>query len=331
MSVVFAYRSTRTKAWFSNSGGEMGAAYNKNGSTVAPFIADNTDPGVFGGKVLRLGDQGVMCGPIWPGFQNTPDTGPFAVLMRIVPYWTGAPVSQDLIAMGMGTQASNCPALINLLMLSNGSFRLRWDQNGDGNATSTTTGAGAFTGFVAGVPVDIMLSWDNEVAGSTVFWSVDGVLVGQSSAPNFFLTGMQKARGCISMGVATTSAQNHYDINEIVIFDHNENPVYSPRTDFWPIAEFDGTENTDPGVANVRDAVLYKIDGTPLTGTLSFPAVEDIRDGVSGGTLEVPDEADVREGTAYDGGRLGTLDLVRESVTVEVAEDEVVIVNVEEI
>jgi hypothetical protein len=85
MAVTWAYRGTQTKAWYSTGGSAMGAAY-FIGSTVAPHIASNVTSGVFGSSVLQLGNQGVMCSPIWPGFSSTPNTGAIAILMRIVPY-----------------------------------------------------------------------------------------------------------------------------------------------------------------------------------------------------------------------------------------------------
>ncbi len=118
---------------------------------------------------------------------------------------------------------------------------------------------------------------------------------------------------------------------------------------------YDGSDRwTDPGDTNVRLATAYKANSTSNNktgslvvpsagdvrdgiavdaglGTLVFPDVADIRDGVSGGTLEVPVEANVREGSVYDGGRIGTLTLIRELVTVQVVEDEVVTVTAEEI
>ncbi len=66
------------------------------------------------------------------------------------------------------------------------------------------------------------------------------------------------------------------------------------------------TVSTDPGIANVRLATGYNINGSALTGTLNLPAVSDVRLAVTfdnatkTGTARIPAIANVKNGYAYD-------------------------------
>lgn len=76
---------------------------------------------------------------------------------------------------------------------------------------------------------------------------------------------------------------------------------------------------TDPAEANVRFGISYKANSTTnnKTGTLNLPAEADVRDGTTydagtkTGTLDLPDEADVALGIVFDNGtKTGTADII---------------------
>ncbi len=282
MGVIAAYRSTQTDLWYNAGGGKaMGQA--RIAATAAIVVtAVTSEVGVFGGSYLAKASASVTRAPLWPGLANTPSGSAFAVLMRIIPRFSGTPPTFDLLTMSACNP--NPGGLIDLIVLATGAFRMRY-ADGDGNISPTSVSTAAtYVSYVSGTALDIMYSWDGTVNAGSFKVSVNGVEIGTGNPPAAFFTGLQSLRAGIMSGVGAASSLANFDINEIVIFDNAQNHVYATRTDFWPISQFDGSANTDVGVSNVLSTASYVYQGVTKTGTVGAstnPGIGNVAAGIS--------------------------------------------------
>lgn len=283
MGVLCAYRSTQTGLWVNNAG-QPGVMAQIKAAGTSPIVisAVSGEIGVFGGSYLNKANPSVAKSPMWPGFQNCPDgTTAFAILVRIIPRWTGSPGSIDLLAM----QASNPNrgALLDFVALSNGTFRFTYiDADGQTGASSITT-TNTYTGYVSGTAVDLMFSWDGTTNAGSAQFSVNGTLLQALTPGNPAFNISQLVRTGIVMGNNANAAIMNADINEFVLFNNAQSPTYSVRTGFWPVSAFDASANIDPGVGHVGLGVAYEIAGVPLVGTVgpsTDPGVGNVANGV---------------------------------------------------
>lgn len=268
MGVISAYRSSQTNLWY-NSAGQPGVMTQIRAAATTPLALASvtSEVGVFGTTYLDKASPSVARSPQWPGFQNCPGSGgPFAILCRIIPRWSGAPASFDMLNM----QASNANrgGLFDFVVLSSGAFRLAYiDADGQTGSTSVTS-TSFYTGYVAGTAVDLMVSWDGTTNANSLSWGVNGVLL-QSQTPGVAAYNIsQLIRTGIIMGNGANAALANFDINEFVIFNNAQSVVYTTRVGFWPVSAFDASSYTDPGIANVLSGVNYTQAGVAETGTL---------------------------------------------------------------
>lgn len=300
--------------------------------------------GTFGGTYLNM-----AAGPwiIFPGADNAPiGATAISVLWRLVPISSGAPSgNKPLLCLGSSGNF-NDNQYGGLLWGVNSSGKMYTIGGTRANGTNYFspgfyTLTNAFT-FVANQPTDIWFTWDGttNANGVKVYQAQNGnapTLLEQFTA-NVAMEAMSREQitEILIRDFWNNSNNNAFHINEICIWDSVEDPTsYGARSDFITAPEYEGYNYTSLAAGNVRNGTAYGPGPGSLTGTLTTPALSDVRagtdvDGSPGtlvvpdaadvregtdvddtqGTLVVPDEGDVRNGTVFDNGSVGTLDNV---------------------
>lgn len=268
-SVIFAVRGTQLDAWYSTGMAKHYGLNADNGTSSPPVVTSLGDPSVFGGQAIDLAGTGH--GIYYSGQGNSPpDSGGWAILMRIVPKWTGNPVS-SVALMQMGS--SN---YYNMTWSINTSGKLVVSSTVPWGSTMISFTSSSALSFTTGVATDIMMSTDGTNTSGHVQFGQDGVSIGTATATNANgqNTNPQIVYPAMAFGFATGvgNGNNHY-LNELVIFNNNQSVTYSARSGFWSLSTFNGTQCTDPGGSNVlSSAGNYYINGTSITPTLSPPS-----------------------------------------------------------
>lgn len=339
MSAIFAVRGTALNAYYARFADTCGLM--SSGATGgAPVVTSSVDPNVFGGSyIAKANGTGLMRALHYPGYANTPPTGAFSMLFRIIPRWTGAPsIHQTLIALG-GYSGSGLNKL-ELSLPTSGALTFRQTNDNNSNATLNTT-ASTYNGWVSGTPADIMVVWTGTTASGGLRWSINGVEIGTATVASAFTVNIGLRSG-ITVGAGVDSNHSNWDLNELVIFDSVESHTYTARTDFYsvpntigyPVAAtvktgvtlpvtgsytdsvgtYDGSDRwSDPGESNVVEGVSYKANSTSnnKTGTVGAsvdPLVANVKLGtnytINGsakvGTLYAPPTAVTRNWAPSD-------------------------------
>lgn len=312
MAVTFIVRGTQTDAWYSNSGKTHGDFLSSGGTAAAVTNV----AGAFGGQAIDMWDATPRSRSLcWPGQKNWTQNLAFAVLIRIIPQFTGFPPDNENL-LAISDQRGNQNAGISIRWNSAGTLNIVANANQAQSliaATTTSTISG-----VNGTAMDIMVSWDGVTKANGVQVGVDGVLLQQLTAAQnyaaFNPTRSWQLTNSISCGFGGVSPSgfSKWYLNEIVLFDNAQTVVYTARTGYWPLSAFDALAATDPGIANVRSATAYQIAGVSLTGTAAIPVANNVRSGVATdattGNIVIPTAAQVEHGIAFEssGGQTGT-------------------------
>jgi hypothetical protein len=223
--------------------------------------------------------------------------------MRIVPQWSGNPTAGQGLFM-VSSDGFLKANHFEWFILTTGRFQFfMTDRFG---ATLLNAVTSNVVTFVAGTPMDLMVSWDGTSGAGKFKISINGVEL-ETITMGTARTADANAIGAITIGNSPNGPRSNFKLNELVVFDNAENHVYATRTDFYTVAAFDGENNTDPGQANVRLATGYVIAGVAKTGALVAPALSDTKIGVAGdggtGTYDGSDRwtspaaGDLRNGT----------------------------------
>lgn len=271
MAVVFAVRGDSFDARYSSSGKTPGLI-----APIAaniPVIAASAISGVIGGSVLDF-DKSIALASRYAeyvGRNNTP-TKAFSVLIRLA--YGSAPGLFGIWSFGSGVQG-----LFNRVMLYNNGTTLNFRYY-DYAQTLQINLSGSWTATLDTI-YDIFVSWDGTTAANAAKVYVDNVLIVQGTASAARPTDDRNKIisievGCTSFDVASTRIK----VNEFVIWDTVESSGSvtlsdsssgalngASRTLFVNAASFDGTSNSDPGIANVKTGTAYTIAGSALTGT----------------------------------------------------------------
>lgn len=178
---------------------------------------------------------------------------------------------------------------------------------------------------------DFVLTWDGTTTANAIkFWynaSNLGNATGSVAWANPQDPTLSKYINIGSVNGGVTSAFMY--VNEMVIWNYVINPTSvalvsgigslngSSRTSFVDVTSFSGTTSTDPGIANVRNATAYTINGVALTGNVVVPTVSQVKTGVTYDTLSSltgtydgsdrwsdPGVSNVRLSTAYQANSL---------------------------
>lgn len=301
MAVIFQVRGTSLTAYYAR----FAASYGLTGTGTAVALVSDNSAGIFGGSYIDMNSPSVVRGIGYPGFTNTPSGQTFAILMRVIPRYTGNPASNNTYFCWGGITGSLVNS-VEISHLTTGKLRLRYTNNAQTAFSVDTTISFA---PVSGTPVDLMLSWDGSTTANAIKWSVDGVELETRTAGTALPTADQNLRTHISIGAGPTSAISDFELNELVIFDTAESHTYTARTDFYTATNFEGMASaaqvktgevvayttgtrtgtydgsdryTDPGVSLVLSPTAYKFNSTTnnRTGTLIAPTAADIADAV---------------------------------------------------
>lgn len=293
MGVTFALRGTSLTAHRALERAEYIARVRASESDPFPAVISNSDSGVFGESVIDMYSAGARALLSYLGRSNI-SSGALTILLRIVPLYSGSP-SSNLSFFYSGSGIITIWS-IQIQHLTTGALRIIFREFA-GVAVADISVNWSPT---ANQAYDIMISWDGSTDANAIKVSIEGeeVLTGTSTKERTI--GEDRVHSEICFGQTSTgfTAPSEYYVNELVLFDTAENHVYTPRTDFYDCVAFDGAQNSDPGVANVRENTTYYASGVLKTGTLHIYTNTD------------PGVANVREGTAYtynDSEKVGTL------------------------
>lgn len=277
-AVIFSLRGDSLTPRYA-AGGKSYTLFLEGGSLASPPLPVTcTDPTCFGGWAIEVGSASNYRQILYPAKGNwVRNTKVFSLRVRAAPFATGTPASDvSPVRIGQLNQATTY-----------GGARLVWQDNNllriqaqpKQSVTDLFLDTSVSLSLTSGVFKDYMLVSN----GTNWYMSIDGVqvatgTVGNSADANYDLD--WNTAGHIILGQYPFRGW----INELTIWDTAESHVYTPRTEWLSVADFDGTSYSDPGVANVRSGTSYTQAGVSLTGTASIPAASDVKTGVAVGS-----------------------------------------------
>jgi len=277
-----------------------------------PAVVNSVIPGIGGDDTIDLAGTSTAGRPIaYPGGANIPQTGEISVLMRL--YFIVTNVTQGIFKMGIGGRA---PIFgWNIYMTSSNQLRFYYyDKSGSADAMFSPAPA-----VTTGQWVDIIWKYPKTAGLPQEFWS-DGVKITNQLAAK--TTDPADVAASLSayffmLGYISESYDNgRFHIGEIAVWDELIDPTNvalvggngslngPSRTAYLDSIALDGSNNTWPTYAQVRDTITFYEAGVLRTGSLVIPAVGDVRDGTSygassTGTLELPTSAQVQVGIGF--------------------------------
>lgn len=265
MAVVFALRGTSLNAHYSGYG-KTPATFTNDGRG-APAVV----PGLSFGSSdisMTLASGTARRGLIYPGVSNWTNNDAFAVLIRVMPGYTGAPAQNRGLWQANGGNISvgfgNCALYHTTAETLN-----LWVSRGSDGLDCFSAATTATWSVVASTYYDVMVSWNGTIASSSIKFSVDGVELETRHPLRARAGSNNKLTPSIMLGGHYGQPGCNASVNEFVVWDTAEAHVYAARTDFISVPAFDGLSNSDPGISNVLNGVTYTINGSSLTGTMA--------------------------------------------------------------
>lgn len=309
MGAIFALRGDSLDARYSKSG-KTPSIYRSSG-LVDPAILIDNGAGIFGSRLIDFSNNTALKSLAFPARQNWSRNAALAVLMRIVPGWTGAPTASQGLFM---KSADGFLKADHLEWFVTTAGRFQFFMTDRFGATILNAVSANVINFVAGTPIDMMISWDGLGGAGKFKISINGVeletitMAARTADPN--------AIGSISIGNSPNGARSNFKLNELVVFDNAEAHVYAARTDFYAVAALDGEAFTDLADTSVKHSTAYVAAGVAKTGnyrgadlwsTVPIDRVDTgyayTADGVPlVGNSDDPNPADVKIGVVYDNG-----------------------------
>ena len=242
MSMRYQLRSTSLDAHFAMYG-KYTYGYNNLGLTDFPAIQNNAASGVFGGKVINMVPTSVVKGLSFPGNLNlgaVDNNGALSVRIRLVPTQTLSPFTGYGILATTGTIGLHGFGFRMGIGLT-GLFYIQL-ADAAGNVT-TFTGTNAVNSTVD-VPFDAMITWSGALGTGVVKCSINGVehdTINVTTPSGVACTNrkvLQLNASCTGVIPAGPTALKA-NLNDLTIWDTQENHVYTPRTDFDNIPAYD--------------------------------------------------------------------------------------------
>jgi hypothetical protein len=320
MSIIHAVRSDNSSfnarySWGGKTPGQILQA-----SAVGPALYES-DAGAIGGNRINMDRSAAIARNMyWNSMLIQPQS-----TSRAISVLARVKLGANGVALGIWTRDGN---LMNwganrLTLWVNASNQWQCfaaNENGQTAINSVTFGTQnvGTTNYV-----DVLFTWDGTTTANAVKLYIDGVLLGSATA-TAALNSTFDWRVCGMLGMGGNSSANNCRMhwNEFVVLD---TAIADPtavaltsgtgslngvsRTAFMDVASFDGLSSTDPGIANVRNATAYVINGVDKTGSLVVPSLANTKTGVAGdggvGTYDGSDRwsdplvANVRLGTTY--------------------------------
>lgn len=312
MAVLFAVRGSAYNARYS-TGYNYGTPFNSGQISIS--AGDIT-------SIIDLSNTAVVKYVSWSGVKNMPNARTHSVLVRFAPTYTGAPAAtRAILEINSGASASGAFIIISHATAT-GNLTVTARNQAGASAYSTSFGAWSPT---SGTYYDLVWQWDGTTTANAGKVYIDNSLLGQATASVALDTNWDNTYWkSIAVGAASGLTTSALKLSELVVFDSlisagnvtltsgSGTLSGASRTAFVDAAAFDGSSNTDPGIANVRLSTGYTIAGAALTGTAAIPTAANVRSGTATdattGSLAVPAASSVRSGTATD-NTTGTLDL----------------------
>ncbi len=311
--IVFALRGTQSNAWYSRGGAVPGLI---GVGAPAPAVTPDAGSGIFGGSVLSVARASGTRNLVYNGRNNWSENISFSLLIRFVPRFSGNPTQYQYLFSGIAGDAINRNAP-QVYLSPTGQLGFYF-VNSQGALVFNYVSTNPLT-FVSGTPIDVMFAWDGTTNANSFKVSVNGILVDQVTPGAVGLADNTLVQALMVGGVYGGQTCD-VDINELLIWNDAQSVVYSPRTNFNPIASFDGLL---PAINDVRQGVQF--DAGTKTGLLDLPSVAAVKNGVTydngtkTGTLVStdPGPVNVRKGTPYtieSQAKVGALDIPNPSI-----------------
>lgn len=294
-------------------------AYHAKGDKTGFYTgagSNTSKAGALWGRVYNLGNgTHQQAGIGWSGGKNFP-TGDFSVLIRIRPFWSGAP--GETMALFALCGPGHYPFYYGLALQINSDGNLKYTYGSATTASEENTTVGDISSYLTNdTPADILVTVKRGQESNGIKFYCNGNLIAQFFSKDW--SGMsQMAIGNMHLGVAGIYSNNtNISVEEFAIFDSIEAhaPYSGPsRTTPLSVSALDGL--TWPAEADVEEGTLWNQYGVQKTGTLEIPASStdpgesNVKHGV-----DYTFEGDAKEGT-YRGADLWT-DPLEENVLLD--------------
>jgi hypothetical protein len=272
MATNFVLRSDSLNAYRNVGATTTGTPIVGAGATT-PVVEASAAGDVFGGQLINMHHATIARALSYRIDGSAFANNKVCFLVRFVPQWTGTNSGSTdsagngrcpLVEFSGGATASPFD-LVSATLLSEGSFHLVI-QNKDGQNAVVHSTTAKFSA-VSGTAVEFMVSWDGSTTAGAVKISKNGVLWETATAARAadFSAGRMST---LIVGMSAYANVSPLKINEVVVFDTAENPVYAARSGFYTATALNGGLNTSAGAGNIRSGSTEVIAGETITGTL---------------------------------------------------------------
>ena len=277
-AIRFALRGTSTTPRYGLGGKKTTAFIAPATAASPPVVASLGHASVFGGQAIDfrlLGDtrgQIYRLGESWINGSNV-----FSLLVRIVPDWTGVPPFANRVVKTVSpTGTGDAAGGFYMEITDAGKLLFHGRYNVDAGGNILTFQSASALSFTSGTATDIMVVSN----GTNYYASQDGVEI----ATGALTDATKNFDNVIASNMLVCPYPCDLYVNELVIWDTAEAHVYATRSAFTTADDFDGTLNTDPGVANVLStAGAYTIAGLSKTPTYVAASTSNVKTGVTFG------------------------------------------------
>jgi len=268
MAITFAARGDSLDARYGGNGVSSALAYAAANS--APEVAADATPGIIDGTVIDLYENGGAAPKAikFQGGSNFPQGKKFSILARFLYVPDPTTISAAATIFEIGDNAY-------------GGIYLR-TTGGTGILRVVARPAEGLAGENTFLPVttqaviqglnEVFITVDATKDPCEMKFYHNGALHDTYNTPSAYAGDSWSSGFAKSISFGNGTYPGFYiKINEFVIWDDVVACPDFNRTEFIEVDEFDGTKDTDPGIANVLSGVSYYLNGTELTGTLNAP------------------------------------------------------------
>lgn len=336
MVVVFfllACFSAQAAVLFSLRGDSLTPRYAAGGKAYSTFLGGSTlsnppapvtcsDPSCFGGWAIASSTAG---GDYREWYYlsrgNFPtNTRTMSIRVRFAPNYSGTPPN-DINLIRIGEPRSNTVyGGVRIWVQDNNTALFQAQpKNGLSNLFLSAPSMSAIP-LANGVFRDYMLVMN----GATGMWyaSIEGVEIASGSMGGDN-SGPWNLDTIVAPNIVFGTWPFNGWINEATIWDTAEPHVYTARTAWLDVPDFDGTTYSDPGEANVLSSASYTYAGVAKTGTYNIAdrftdiSEDDVLEGTSwaynsltnnrSGNYVAPDSTEVKDGISFGVADTGEL------------------------
>lgn len=272
-NVTFSVRSDQFAARYS-SAGAIPALFKNYAPATGPTLVTATQTGLIGPSYIDVNatdNGGGQCALWYPCRSNISTNPAISILYRAA--FSNNSALQGCWCIGYVHSSNTLEPNMIYLFLVSGQIRVAIYDGLSANLLDNYTIA-SWTPNV-GQYYDIVVTSTGTTAANGFNVYVDASLVGSATLGSNVQTPVNNLLlNKISIGLIANDVNSSYAyVNEFVIWDDVINPsalglVGQSRTQFVTCDAFDGTQNTNPGISNVKLNTTYKINGISFTGSL---------------------------------------------------------------